>query len=257
MQMKRGLMETPEGYLHYREAGQGRPLVLLHQVPLSSLEFSEVQPALARNRRVIALDLPGYGCSDAPPRGLAMDDYATAVLRLLDGLQFEHTDLLGVHTGAAIANAVAAANPARVRRLILSGAPAWEQWSQRYEMFARCQPFDFDAEGATLKEQWERLRQFTDDAKLIRRFLREKVKAGPIWYTGDVAALTHDFIADFVRVQAPTLLLNGSRDLLADLSEPLQKLRPDVQEVLIGGGGNWLAWEEPERLVEEVERFLG
>jgi len=257
MQIKRSLIETPDGYLHYREAGQGSPLILLHQVPLSSLEFSEVQPVLARNRRVVALDLPGYGCSDAPPRGFAMSDYVAVVTRLLEELQFEHTDLLGVQSGAAIANAVAAAHPARVRRLILSNAPAWRQWSQRYEMFARCQPLDFDAEGASLKAQWEQLRQSTDDSKLMRRFLREMIKAGPIWYAAQVAVFTHDFIADFLRVQAPTLLLNGSRSPLPDLSEPLIKLRPDVQETMITSGGDWLAWEMPERFVEEVERFLG
>jgi pimeloyl-ACP methyl ester carboxylesterase len=255
--MKRGLIETPDGYLHFREAGQGSPLVLLHQVPLSSFEFNDVQPALARQRRVIALDLPGYGCSDVPPRGLAMSDYVAAVLRLLDTLQLEDADLLGVQTGAAIATAVAANHPARVRRLILGGAPAWRQWAQRYEMFARCQPFEFDAEGASVKEQWERLRQSTDETKLLRRFLREKVKAGPVWYAAQVAVLTHDFSADFVRVQAPTLLLNGSRDALADLSEPLTRLRPDVHEAVIAGGGEWLAWEMPERFAEEVERFLG
>ncbi len=257
MQMKRSLIETPEGHLHYREAGQGSPLILLHQVPLSSLEFSEVQPALARNRRVIALDLPGYGCSDAPPRGYAMTDYVAVVMRLFDELQFEHADLLGVQSGAAIANAVAAAHPERIRRMILSNAPAWQQWSQRYEMFARCQPFDFDADGASIKEQWGLMRQSTDDTRLMRRLLREKVKAGPIWYAAQVAVFTHDFMADFLRVQAPTLLLNGSRSPLADLSEPLTKLRPDVQEVMITGGGDWLAWEMPERFVEEVERFLG
>jgi pimeloyl-ACP methyl ester carboxylesterase len=257
MQIKRGLIETPDGYLHYREAGQGSPVVLLHQVPLSSLEFSEVLPMLARRRRVIALDLPGYGCSDAPARGFVMNDYVAAVLRLLDELQFEHIDLLGVQAGAAIATAVAAAHPERVRRMILGGAPAWPQWSQRYEMFARCQPFDFDAEGTALREQWEQLRQATDDAKLMRRFIREKVKAGPLWYTAQVAVFTHDFIADFKRVQAPTLLLNGSRSLLADLSEPLTRLRPDVHETMIAGGGDWLAWEMPERVADEVEHFLG
>ena len=256
MQIKRGLIETPEGYLHYREAGQGNALVLLHQVPLSSLEFSEVLPALARQRRVIALDLPGYGCSDTPPRGLTLADYAAAVIRLFDELQLEYADLLGTHTGAAIANAVAAQSPERVRRLILNGAPAWQQWAQRYEMIARCQPLELDAEGASIKEQWERLRHDTDDAKLIRRFLREKLKAGAVWYAGDVASFTHDFIADFVRATAPTLLLQGSRDRLADLSEPLQRLRPDVRETMIAGGSGWLAWEMPERFVEEVERFL-
>lgn len=255
--LKRGLIETPDGHLHYREAGLGAPLLLLHQVPLSSLEFSAVQPRLAQTgRRVIAADLLGYGCSDAPARGLTIEDYAASIIHLMDGLGLARADVLGVHTGAAVANAVAANFPERVGKLVLNGAPAWEDWQTRYAMLARCQPFELDAEGASIKEQWERLRRYTDDVQLIRRFISEKLKAGPIWYPGYVAVFTHDFIATFARVQAQTLLLTGSLDMLAECSAPLKRVRPDLPEVIIEGGGNWLALEHPGRFAEEVTRFL-
>ena len=256
VKIKRGLIETPDGYIHYRTAGEGEPLVLLHQVPLSSLEFAAVLPLLAAKRRVIAFDLLGYGCSDAPSRGLTIGDFATSIIHALNGLKIERADLLGTHTGGVVANEIAATSPDRVHRLIVSGPAAWESWQQRYEFFARCRPFELDAEGASIKAQWETLSALTDDVTMIRRFITEKIKASPIWYAGYVAVFSADFAASFAQVIAPTMFLTGSRDMLAACGARLKALRPEVYEVIIADAGNWLAWEVPERFVAEVEQFL-
>lgn len=52
--------------LHAREAGSGRPVLLLHGWPTSSFLYRNIIPHLAPHRRVIALDLPGFGDSDKP-----------------------------------------------------------------------------------------------------------------------------------------------------------------------------------------------
>jgi len=255
-QMKRAFADTPDGQMHYRVAGEGDPLIMLHQVPLSSLEFIDVQLPLAEKRRVIAPDLLGYGCSDAPSRGMTIADYATSIISLMNEMRIERTDLLGVHTGGAVANEIAAAYPERVNRLIIVGAPDWDTWQHRYESFARCHPFELDAEGASIKEQWARLARFTNDDKLIRRFISEKLKASPIWYVAYVAVFTYDFRARFTQVKAPLLFLVGSGDILVERTAPLKKIRPDAQEVVVEGATSWLAWEQPNRFIVEVERFL-
>ena len=45
-------------------SGGGTPLILLHQTPRSVDEFAEVLPLLAKHHQTIAIDNPGYGCSD-------------------------------------------------------------------------------------------------------------------------------------------------------------------------------------------------
>ena len=52
--------------LHYLEAGEGDPILLLHGFPTSSHLWRNVMPELAKTHRVIAIDLPGYGLSDKP-----------------------------------------------------------------------------------------------------------------------------------------------------------------------------------------------
>ena len=52
--------------LHYTEAGEGDPILLLHGFPTSSHLYRNILPQLAKTHRAIALDLPGYGLSDKP-----------------------------------------------------------------------------------------------------------------------------------------------------------------------------------------------
>ena len=52
--------------IHYREQGQGEPVILLHGWPTSSFLWRDVMGPLAETNRAIALDLPGFGKSDKP-----------------------------------------------------------------------------------------------------------------------------------------------------------------------------------------------
>src|SRR4051812_50219724 len=61
------MVSTPGGTLHVRVIGTGKPVLLLHGFPDSSLGFRELCEALAaRGFRAIAPDLLGYGLSDKP-----------------------------------------------------------------------------------------------------------------------------------------------------------------------------------------------
>jgi len=65
--MKRAFIDTPEGQIHFRTEGRGEPVLLLHKASLSSEEYKEMIPILAKNYRVIAIDVLGCGDSDQPP----------------------------------------------------------------------------------------------------------------------------------------------------------------------------------------------
>ena len=103
--------ESALGQVHCVVAGEGAgaPLLLLHQTPRSTDEFAEVLPLLARQRRVIAIDTPGYGCSDRVPGQPSIADYAGAAIDVLDALGIEQATVVGHHTGAVIAVELAAA----------------------------------------------------------------------------------------------------------------------------------------------------
>ena len=102
--MKRGYIRVGKRYVHYRRAGHGAPVVLLHASPVSSAMFLEQLEVYARHFDAIAIDTPGYGLStplDHPAPEVA--DFADAVVETLDALGIDRCILYGRHTGASIA----------------------------------------------------------------------------------------------------------------------------------------------------------
>lgn len=85
--------------ISYEEQGQGRPVLLVHGFPLDHSMWDAQMKALAREYRVIAPDLRGFGQSplaaseseadDRAARGFAMEDYANDLAALLDAVQIE------------------------------------------------------------------------------------------------------------------------------------------------------------------------
>jgi len=107
-------------HLNYVEQGVGEvPIVLLHGFGgnLNSWLFN--RPELAARHRVIALDLPGHGESDEKVGAGGAADLAAAVLGIMDALQIGRAHLVGHSMGGAVAIAIAADQPARVRSLTL------------------------------------------------------------------------------------------------------------------------------------------
>ena len=103
--------------LHVTDQGSGDAILWIHGFPLSSRVF---QPQLRVNGvRHVMPDLPGFGRSPAPDREMSMDDYAQAMLAVLDERQIERAYVAGLSMGGYIAFALARLAPERVRGLIL------------------------------------------------------------------------------------------------------------------------------------------
>jgi pimeloyl-ACP methyl ester carboxylesterase len=109
------------------EGGTGSPLLCIHGLGGTKISMLPLIRALAGSRRVIALDLPGFGESVKPLRNrYDAAEFATAVVAVLDALDLPEVDLLGHSLGGRIALEVALREPDRVRRLILmTPAMAW------------------------------------------------------------------------------------------------------------------------------------
>ncbi|HSO39461.1 MAG TPA: alpha/beta fold hydrolase [Labilithrix sp.] len=109
--------------VHYRDEGSGPPLVLVHGSSASLHTWDGWVAKLSSHRRVVRLDLPGYGLTGpAPDRDYSAARYARVVGLLLDRLGIERADLAGNSLGGRVALTFALAHPARVRRLVLVDA---------------------------------------------------------------------------------------------------------------------------------------
>lgn len=105
--------------LAVEEAGHGVPLLLLHGFPLSSQMWASVLPALAEAVRVVAVDLRGFGDSEAPPDGYTMDSLAADALGVADALGLTRFAVAGHSMGGYVALRMAARSPERLVGLML------------------------------------------------------------------------------------------------------------------------------------------
>jgi pimeloyl-ACP methyl ester carboxylesterase len=123
MKITRKLAETSFGQLHYRDVGLGDVIVLLHVNQQSSTSYFEMMAELSPHMRVIAPDYPSHGGSDRIDFQPTINDYARAVLEILDTEDINNFALLGEATGAAVAAEISAMHPDRVRKIVLVNTP--------------------------------------------------------------------------------------------------------------------------------------
>ena len=116
--------------VHIRDTGprnEAVPLLLLHGMSSSLHSFEGWQSALQGERRVISVDLPGFGLTGPSPQGdYRIEVYTRFVLRLLDTLEVKRVVLAGNALGGEIAWQTALLAPERVQQLILIDADGYQ-----------------------------------------------------------------------------------------------------------------------------------
>jgi haloacetate dehalogenase len=103
-------------------AGEGHPVVLLHGYPQTHLMWRHVAADLVRDRRVVAIDLRGYGESDAPPPAAGDATYAKRemaldVAHVMRELGHDRFDVVGHDRGGRVGHRLGLDHPERVRTL--------------------------------------------------------------------------------------------------------------------------------------------
>jgi pimeloyl-ACP methyl ester carboxylesterase len=114
-------------YLEYSSGTGGGPIVFLHGIGSSAAANGKVLGALrASSRRIIALDAPGHGFSDAPRDPLTPELFFDCVAEALDALITEPALIVGNSLGGAVALRYAGLRPKNVRGVVATspgGAP--------------------------------------------------------------------------------------------------------------------------------------
>jgi len=113
--------------IFYRQAGPaGAPkLLLLHGFPTSSHMFRDLIPLLADQNHIVAPDLPGFGLSDLPGRGLTFDRIAQTIDRFTEVVGFDRYALYVFDYGAPTGFRLAAKHPERITAIISQNGNAY------------------------------------------------------------------------------------------------------------------------------------
>ena len=140
--------------MHFRDAGHGRTLLLLHALPLDGRMWDDQKALLQSDLRVIVPDFPGFGLSPAPDGSPSLDDWAGELLAALRGTGVEEAVIAGGSMGGYVALAMLLAAPQFVRGLALvnsrAAADSDEQRAARLAAIERikAEGFTFVIEGA-------------------------------------------------------------------------------------------------------------
>ncbi|MCE9544362.1 MAG: alpha/beta fold hydrolase [Planctomycetia bacterium] len=104
--------------------GTGPPILLIHGFGAAMDWWDEIAPVLARNHRVVRIDLIGHGGTAAPASGYEITRQAQMAAAVLDKLGIDRVTVIGHSMGGEVAVAFAALKPARIERLVLIDSPA-------------------------------------------------------------------------------------------------------------------------------------
>lgn len=202
---------TAAGRIHIACAGEGYPVLLLHQTPRSWDEYRDVLPLLGQRFRVIAMDTPGFGASDALPPGQAsIENWARVARALLDELGIAEAAVVGHHTGAVTAIEIAAAAPERVGALVLSACPFVDAERRAAQSNAHViDDVEVKADGSHLLELWRGRQPLypVGDTELLTRFMIDALRVGAMAAEGHRIVGRYPMEARIGKVSCPTLVL--------------------------------------------------
>jgi pimeloyl-ACP methyl ester carboxylesterase len=240
---------------YFTEAGRGDPVVLLHGWGTSSESLVPLCEALADSFRVLAVDLPGFGWSQAPPVAWGTADYAAHVERLMQETRVTGAALVGHSFGGRIAITLAAKQPARVSRLVLV-ASAGLRPRRQAGYFVRVGVvkltrwfFSLPGWGATGQRTISRMSD---------RFGSRDYRAAGKMRPTLVKVVNEDLTPLLPAIQAPTLILWGDRDQEVPRStmEIMAARVPRARLIVFEGAGHFPFLDTPEKFCETVKGFL-
>lgn len=237
------------------------PLVVLHQTALSGRMFDRLLPLMATDRMVIAPDTPGYGESDRPEQRPPLEDYGDAILDALLRDFGGPFDLLGYHTGAAIAADLASRRD-MIRRAVLVSMPYFDD-SRRRELVAQIdRPLsveeEYAADGSHLLPLWQGTfaaraeGQSWDD---VARLTAEKQRAGRWGGWALLSALERDLTERLAAIGKPVLLIAPHDGLEAQTRAAAQVI-PGARLIELPELAYGLFDATPERIADPVREFL-
>lgn len=251
-----------ESRISYLDLGSGPAVLLIHGGHGGWYHWIENAEALARTRRVIAPDLPGFGESSASTGTSSLQGFADELFGLLDGLGIEQVDIVAFSFGACVAACMADREPRRVRSLAIvnpAGMGPVSALLSDIQTRAAAQAREHGlARGIDISMKEIML---SDPARWVpglntlmeRHVLATRAATRPIARTNP----TRELLA---RAKAPLWLALGTRDphQLHELDDRAQWAASQRvgNEVHRHPAAHWLQFEVPQWFNENVARFL-
>ncbi|MDA8686060.1 alpha/beta hydrolase, partial [Robiginitalea sp.] len=246
------------------------PLVLLHGTGSSLHTFEGWTGELIRDRRVIRLDLPGYGLTGPfPDKDYAISNYVSFIREFLDALGVNRCILGGNSLGGQIAWEFTVAHPTPVDKLILIDAAGYPFSSQSVPLAFRMartpilkELFTVITPRSVVQSSVENV--YGDDSKvtqeLVDRYFDLSLRPGNRRAFIDRFAAKSDTTSylKIPKITIPTLILWGQQDRLIPVENAYRFHRdlPNDTLVILNQSGHVPMEENPEESLSAVFEFI-
>jgi len=259
----------PNVRLHITDAGEGRPILLIHGWPLSD-EMYEYQynDLINAGFRAIGITLRGFGKSDKPYGAYNYDVHVSDIKKVLDKLDIKNAVLVGFSMGGSIAiRYVSKYNGAHVSKLALCGAAA-PLWTQRKDFpYNLPQSAVDDLIKLNYKDRPKLLSDFAKIFSATETSLNEGIGS---WLNGIclsassyataqclIALRDTDLRSDLIKIKIPTVIMHGKKDKICsfDLAGQMKTGISGSHIVAFENSGHSMFLEETHKFNEELIKF--
>lgn len=244
----------------YLEAGKGAPLVLIHGVGMNAESWFPQIETLSAHFRVIAVDMPGHGESEAFSRSVALPDYVAWLAEFLNQRPESRFAVAGHSMGALITAGLAIDHPEQVSHAIVISGVYRRSDAARQAVLQRAQELAAgDAQLDSPLTRW-----FGDDER--ETALRERVGAWlqQVNVQGYAAAYQAFASGDEVyadrwdEMQCPVLVLTGELDANSNpqMARAMADAAPFGQAMIIANARHMVNLTDADRVSQEMMAFL-
>ena len=257
------------------ELGSGPPIVFVHGLSGSWQNWLEQLPVFAREHRVVAFDLPGFGASEMPADEISISGYARFVDALHDAMGIDSAAVVGNSMGGFIGAELAIRFPARVERLVLVSAAGLTVEHQRHEkglVVLKTLDRRLAAYAAWLGSKSDTLARRPRARRMIfglvthrpdllpAPLIAEQIRgSGKPGFVPALDALTSYPIRDRLpEIACPTLIVWGAEDMLVPVrdADDFARLIPNSRKVVWSQTGHMAMLERPAAFNRLLAAFL-
>ena len=243
--------------VHYKIAGEGSPLLILHGWGSSSISWAEFQDSLSlQGFQVIVPDLPGFGLSAPPATVWGIAEYTALIFGLAEKLGLQKFSLAGHSFGGQIAIQFAASHPEKIEKLILLAAAGIRKEPGKEAETVRFVAKFFNFFLSPIPS--EGLKDFV--RRICCRFIGRQDYAKTKGIMREVMAkvIREDLTHIFAHIKAPTLIIWGDKDKITPLEDAFV-MKKHIKNSYLGifpGAGHRIRAEAPKKLAETMVTFL-
>jgi pimeloyl-ACP methyl ester carboxylesterase len=249
--------------LAYDVQGTGEPLLLIQGLGYGRGGWGPARGLLAERFQVVSFDNRGAGESDVPSGPYTTAQLAGDALAVLDAVEIDGANVIGLSLGGMVAQELVLARPERVRKLVLcsttpGGATSFPMPEQTVALMTRAPALD----------PREALHRFVVNAlapdppaELVQEIVAYRVANPPDpagWRALAGAGAAHDALGRLSAIQVPTLVVHGTADNVVDVrnarlfADAIEGVRLELFE----GVGHLLPWERPQEFTDLVAEFF-